>query len=144
MDLNRIKDFKTELLYANGINVGGTISSYKPPRPTNFRKGTRVIHGYTYFQNNSTSDCIIDFTIAFNIKGRTEAETEENISKFLKFRNKYSERFIFIDEFGVIYKGYLQNKYDIVTPVEGDIYYIGLELLCNHDVSGWVKDNDKV
>ncbi|PRR77697.1 hypothetical protein CLLI_22610 [Clostridium liquoris] len=144
MDLGRIKDFKLDLLYEDGTNTGAVISSYKPPRPAYFRKGIRTIDGYTYFQKDIKSDCIIDFTIAFQIKGKTDSETLSNINKFIKFRNRYTERFIFIDEFGTTYKGYFQNKYDLDTPIEGDIYYINLELLCNHEVSGWVKDNGKV
>ncbi|WP_142415490.1 hypothetical protein [Clostridium culturomicum] len=144
MDLDRIKDFKIDLLYEDGSNAGGEITNYKPPRPTHFRKGTKAIHGYTYFQNNSTSDCVIDFTIVFQIKGESGQETKSNIEKFLKFRNSYKERFTLIDEFGIKYKGYIQNKYELDTPIEGDIYYISIELLCNHDVSGWVSDNAKV
>ncbi|MGU9539652.1 hypothetical protein ACQX0N_11875 [Clostridium tepidum] len=144
MDLNRIKDFKLDLLYEDGTNVGGIISNYKPPRPAHFRKGIRTIDGYTYFQKDITSDCIISFSITFQIKGKDDKETESNIKKFIKFRNNYGSRFIFVDEFGTKYKGYFQNKYDIDTPIEGDIYYIGLEMLCNHEVSGWVKDNGKV
>ncbi|NFH48306.1 hypothetical protein FC976_14040, partial [Clostridium sporogenes] len=70
--------------------------------------------------------------------------TQSNITKFLNFRKNYSGKFIFVDEFGIQYKGYLQNKFEIDTPIEGDIYYINLELLCNHEASGWVKDNGKM
>ncbi|HCL4548931.1 hypothetical protein EXM36_07815 [Clostridium botulinum] len=144
MDLNRIKDFKVDLLYEDGKNTGGVITNYKPPRPAYFRKGIRTVQGYTYFEKNIKSDCIIEFTVVFNIKGENDEETQSNITKFLDFRKNYSGRFIFVDEFGIQYKGYLQNKFEIDTPIEGDIYYINLELLCNHEASGWVKDNGKV
>lgn len=140
MDITRLKAFNIDLKYIDGADTGGVITNYKPPRPAYFRKAVRTISGYTKFQDNVKSDCIIEFTVAFQIKGETDEETQENASKYLEFVKRYSERFILINEFGVTYKGYLQDKFEPETPVEGDIYYIATQMLCNHDVSGWVSD----
>ena len=56
-----------------------------------------------------------------------ETHTLEQIKRFKEFRNKYIERFIFIDEFGTEYRGYFQGNFDIDTPIEGDIYYMSIE-----------------
>ncbi|WPC42966.1 hypothetical protein [Clostridium sp. JS66] len=144
MDISRLKDFVVELFYDDGTETGGIISNYKPPRPAYFRKGVRTISGYTQFQDNVKSDCIIEFMISFQIKGNTDVETEANAQKYMKFIQKYSQRFILKNEFGIIYKGYIQNKFDLNTPIEGDIYYINVEMLCNHDISGWVSDLDGI
>lgn len=143
--VENLEEFKQSLLYDNdGSDTGASITNYKPPRPPYFRKGTRTIGGYTQFQDEICSDCIIEFTAVFPIKGDYDAQTEENIDKFLKFRKNYSQRFRFIDEFGTVFKGYIQDKFDIDTPVEGDIYYISISLLCNHDVSGWTSDDSSL
>ncbi|AKA70129.1 hypothetical protein [Clostridium scatologenes] len=144
MDITRLKDFKVELFYEDGIETGGIISSYKPPHPAYFRKGVRTISGYTQFQDNIKTDCIIEFTISFQIKGENDTETETNAKKYLDFIERYSKRFILKNEFGIIYKGYIQNKFDLSTPIEGDIYYINVEMLCNHDISGWVSDSNGI
>ncbi|MBC2579998.1 hypothetical protein [Clostridium sp. DJ247] len=144
MDISRLKDFQIDLLYEDGSETGGVINNYKPPKPAYFRKGTRTIGGYTQFQNNTASDCIIDFTIVFQIKGNTDIETVANAQKYMKFIQNYANRFILINEFGIVYKGYIQNKFDLNTPIEGDIYYIDVELLCNHSVTGWVSDDDSL
>jgi hypothetical protein len=138
---DRLKEFKLELQYEDGSDTKGIITNYKPPRPVYFRKGTRTIGGYTQFQNNVASDCVIEFTVAFQIRGDSEAETLDNIETFKKFRENYANRFIFIDEFQTTYKGYIQDKFDLETPVEGDIYYISTQLLCSHPVTGWVSDD---
>lgn len=139
-DISRLDDFKVELQYSNGANTGGTITNYKPPRPAYFRKAVRTISGYSQFQDNVKSDCIVEFTVVFQIKADTDIEIQSNVQKYLDFVSRFSERFILINEFGIPYKGYIQNKYDLDTSIEGDIYYISIEMLCNHDVSGWVSD----
>ena len=142
MDISRLNEFNIQLLYSDGADTGAAITNYKPPRPAYFRKAVRTVSGYSQFQDNVRSDCIIEFTAAFQIKGNTDAETQVNAQKYLEFVKRYSERLTLINEFGITYKGYLQNKFDLDTTIEGDIYYISLEMLCNHDVSGWVSDND--
>ncbi len=141
-DISRLDAFDIELQYSNGVNTGGVITNYKPPRPAYFRKAVRTISGYSQFQDNIKSDCIVEFTVVFQIKGETDAETQVNAQKYLEFVSRYAERFILINEFGIPYKGYFQNKYDLDTSIEGDVYGIAIEMLCNHDVSGWVSDDN--
>lgn len=138
----RLEGFNIQFLYSDGSDTGAVITNYKPPRPAYFRKGIRTISGYTQFQENVKSDCIVEFTAAFQIKGETDAETQSNAQKYLTFLTRCTERFTLINELGVTYKGYIQEKFDPDTPIEGDIYYISTELLCNHDISGWVSDDD--
>lgn len=142
MDIPRLEGFNIQFLYSDGTDTGAIITNYKPPRPAYFRKGIRTISGYTQFQENVKSDCIIEFTAAFQIKGNTDAETQANAQKYLNFLSRCTERFTLINELGVTYKGYIQEKFDPDTPIEGDIYYISTQLLCNHDISGWVSDDD--
>ena len=142
MDISRLNEFNIQLLYSDGADTGAVITNYKPPRPAYFRKTVRTVSGYSQFQDNVKSDCIIEFTAAFQIKGNTDAETQVNAQKYLNFLRKCTERLTLVNEFGILYKGYLQDHFEPSTPVEGDIYYIATQLLCNHDVSGWVSDND--
>lgn len=145
MDLNRLKIFKCNLLYENGEETGAIITNYTPAVPVSLRPCVKTVHGFSYFQNNKKqSDCKIKFQAAFQVRGLSENETRDNINKLLQFRRSYQDRFIFKDEFGILYKGYFNSNYEITTPIEGDIYYFSLELLCNHDVAGWVKDNEKI
>lgn len=141
-DISRLDDFKVELQYSDGANTGGTITNYKPPRPAYFRKAVRTVSGYSQFQDNVKSDCIVEFTVVFQIKADTDAETQANAQRYLEFVSRYTERFILVNEFGIPYKGYFQEKYDLDTTIEGDIYYIAVQMLCNHSVSGWVSDSD--
>lgn len=129
-------DFNLQLKYDNGINTGAIITNYKPPVPTQMRKGNKSLTGYTVFQLPVKSDTLIKFSVAF------ETHTLEQIKRFKEFRNKYTERFIFIDEFGTEYRGYFQGNFDIDTPIEGDIYYISIEMLCPCPITGWEKGLD--
>ena len=144
MDSTRLKNFDVNVNYIDGSAIGGVVSSYKPPRPAYFRKVVRTISGYSQFQDNICSDCIIELTLAFQIKGDTPEETQANALKYLEFVSRYSERFIFTNEFGILYKGYFQDKFEPDTPIEGDIYYISTQMLCNHSVTGWVSDSSGV
>ncbi|MGY0372471.1 hypothetical protein [Clostridium sp. JNZ J1-5] len=114
-----------------GTEVQGVITNYKPPVPVLNNKGNKVLLGYTHFQEGIKADTNIKFSIAFDIN------TEIDKENFKEFRSKYNEYFYFKDEFNTIYKGKFVNTYDIDMPIEGDIYYIGLELLCGHDISGY-------
>jgi hypothetical protein len=136
MDLNRTKEFIIEFKYDNGIDVGATVCNYKPPVPTNLRKGNKSLRGYTIFQDYRKSDTLIKFSLAF------ETKTTEQKLKFLEFRRRYYERFILIDEFGVEFRGYLQGSMETGTPIEGDIYYISCELLCPCPLTGWSDSNE--
>lgn len=134
MRLDRVNNFNIDFKYDDGSNVGGIVCKYKPPIPVSLSQGNKSLHGYTIFQDKSKSDTKIKFSIAF------ETKTEEQINKFLKFRTNVDERFIFIDEFGIEFRGYLVGNLDIDTPIEGDIYYISLEMLCACSLDGWKGD----
>lgn len=128
-------DFNLQLKYDNGVDTGAIITNYKPPVPVTLRKGNKSLRGYTIFQEPIKSDTLIKFSVAF------ETHTPEQIVKFKTFRSKYTERFIFIDEFNTEYRGYLQGGLSLETPIEGDIYYMSCELLCPCGIEGW-KDGD--
>lgn len=117
-----------------GTEVQGVITNYKPPVPVINNKGNKVLLGYTHFQEGLKADTKIKFSIAFDIN------TQEDINNFKLFRSRYNEYFYFKDELGTLYKGKLVNSYDINMPIEGEIYYISLELLCGHDISGYVEE----
>ncbi|EQB3101457.1 hypothetical protein ACYIU4_002820 [Clostridium botulinum] len=128
-------DFNLQLKYDNGVNTGAIITNYKPPVPTQMRKGNKSLTGYTVFQEPVKSDTLIKFSVAF------ETHETEQIAKFKTFRKRYTERFIFIDEFGTEYRGYFQGNFDLTTPIEGDIYYMSCELLCPCGIEGWIDSN---
>jgi hypothetical protein len=138
----KLKEFDIHLLYDDGTDTGAVITNYKPAYPVYYRKGVRTISGYTQFQKTFKTDCMLEFTLAFPIKGESDEETQKNIETYLTFLNRYFERLTLINEFAVTYKGYIQEQFEQSTPVEGDIYYISVHLLCNHDVSGWTGDNN--
>ncbi|MBM7869296.1 hypothetical protein JOC70_000765 [Clostridium pascui] len=131
-------EFNLVLKYDNGIDTGATITNYKPPTPVTLRKGNKSLTGYTVFQDAVKSDTLIKFSVAF------ETHTPDQIVQFKNFRNKYTERFIFIDEFGTEYRGYFQGNFDLDTPIEGDIYYISCELLCPCGIEGWAGDSSEL
>lgn len=138
MDLNRLKEFNIDFKYDDGSNVGGIVCKYKPPIPASLRQGNKSLHGYTIFQDKSKSDTKIKFSVAF------ETKTEEQIDNFLKFRTNFNERFVLIDEFRIEFRGYLSGNLDIDTPIEGDIYYISLEMLCPCGLDGWKGENNEL
>lgn len=144
MDLSRRRNFLVELFYEDMSPTGGYIIDYKPPKPTSFRKGVKAIHGYTYFQEDVFSDCEIGFTIVFQIDDESEVEVTKNIDKYIKFIKNYGSRFVLKDEFGRLFKGHFQGEFNVETPVEGDVYHISVKMLCNHEITGWVKDNEKL
>lgn len=132
-----LKDFKTSLSYfSDWKDTGAIITKYKPARPANFRQGVQTISGYTKFQQNYNSDCIVEFTLAFQIKANTEGETQKNIQNYYDFLCRSSEKFVFSSELGRTYVGYIQDKFEQDTPIEGDIYYIATELYCPHNIGG--------
>ncbi|MBU3171349.1 hypothetical protein [Clostridium estertheticum] len=113
-----------------GTEVLGTIANYKPPCPVLNNKGNKVLLGYTHFQEGIKADTQIKFSIVFDIN------TVEDINNFKKFRSKYNEYFYFKDELDTLYRGKFVGTYEIDSPIEGDIYYIALEMLCGHDIAG--------
>ncbi|MBU3208515.1 hypothetical protein KPL28_02560 [Clostridium algidicarnis] len=129
-------NFNLQLKYDNGIDTGAIMTNYKPPVPIQMRKGNKSLRGHTVFQDPIKSDTLIKFSVAF------ETHTPGQIIKFKEFRNKYNERFIFVDEFGTEYRGYFQGSFDLNTPIEGDIYYMGCELLCPCAIDGWEVGDD--
>lgn len=131
-------EFTLQLKYDNGVNTGAIITNYKPPVPTQTRKGNKTLIGYTVFQDEVESDTLIKFSVAF------ETHTTEQIAQFKRFRSKYNERFILIDEFKTEYRGYFQNKLDADTPIEGDIYYMSIEMLCPCPLTGWKGDSNEL
>ena len=135
MDLDRVKNFNIDFKYDDGSNVGGIVCKYKPPVPTNLRQGNKALHGNTIFQDKNKSDTKIKFSVAF------ETKKEDQINNFLKFRTKFQERFIVVDEFGIEFRGYLSGNLDIDTPIEGDIYYVSLEMICPCGLDGWEGDS---
>ena len=131
-------DFNLQLKYDNGTDTGAVITNYKPPVPVTLRKGNKSLTGYTVFQDAVKSDTLIKFSVAF------ETNTQQAINRFKEFRNRYTERFIFIDEFGTEYRGYFQGNFDLDTPIEGDIYYMSCELLCPCPITGWNGDSNEL
>ncbi|WP_039282113.1 hypothetical protein [Clostridium massiliodielmoense] len=130
-------DYKEPKLYyctpngGKGAEVKCIITNYNPPVPILNTVGNKSLLGYTHFQEELKADTKIKFSIAFDIN------TQKDIDNFKEFRSRYSEYFYFVDELNTTYKGKLVNEYNIEMPIEGDIYYIQLEILCGHDIVGY-------
>lgn len=135
-------DYKEPKLYYStgngkiGVQVPCCITNYKPPVPILNRKGNKVLLGYTHFQEKLKSDTAVRFTAAFDINSKKDQED------FKTFRKRYNEIFYFQDEMETLYKGVFQNSYDVETPIEGDIYYVSLEMVCPHDINGYVEGEE--
>lgn len=118
------------LFYFDGTEVNGVITNYKPPVPIFKSIKNKPLKGNTRFQTiNTKNDTKIKFSIAFNI-----ADCGKDAYK--RFISNYGNVFKFIDEWGDTYTGKFEDNIDIDTPIEGDIYYIALEMFCNCEVGG--------
>ncbi|KEI05684.1 hypothetical protein G8V03_12155 [Clostridium botulinum D/C] len=137
MDYREPKLYYSDENGEKSVQVQCIVTNYKPPVPILNTVGNKPLLGFTHFQDELKSDTKINFSIAFDIN------TQQDIDNFKEFRIRYSEYFYFVDELNTIYKGKLVNEYNIDMPIEGDIYYVQLELLCGHDISGY-KEGDTI
>lgn len=122
-------DYNEPQLLCEGVKIDCTITVYTPPIPSVKRIVNKPLNGYSKFQAIGGTDTLIDFTVAFNIENGNAADYKSFISNFNK-------QFTFIDEWGKQYSGYLQGDLHITNPVEGDIYYIQVQMLCPCDAGG--------
>lgn len=114
-----------KLYYADsGDEVPCTITNYKPPRPVIKRIANKPLSGHSRFQIVANCDTSIKFSIVFNI------ESQGDINEYIRFMDNYNSAFIFQDEFNRRYAGLLEGDFDVTSPIEGDIYYISVEMLC--------------
>ncbi len=123
-------DYNEPKLYADGNLINCTITNYKPPRPVIQRIANKPLNGYSKFQIVGQCDTLITFTVVFNI------ETMDDVNAYKSFMSSYNKEFTFIDEWNKSYTGFLQGDWDMASPIEGDVYYIGVEMLCPCDVGG--------
>ncbi|EKQ52750.1 MULTISPECIES: hypothetical protein [unclassified Clostridium] len=119
-----------KLFYEDGSEVNGVVTNYKPPLPSFNTIKNKPLKGNTRFQTiNGKNDTKIRFTLAFNI-------IDCGKDSYKKFLIHYGDLFKFKDEWGYTYTGRLEPSMDIDMPIEADIYYIAVEMLCNCEVSG--------
>ena len=122
--------YDLKLYYEDGTEVNGVITNYKPPLPSFKVIKNKPLKGNTRFQKiNGQNDARIKFSVVFDI-------SECGSSAYIKFMNHYHDLFKFVDEWGRYYTGHLETGIDIDMPIEGEIYYIGVEMHCNCEVSG--------
>lgn len=123
-------NYELRMYYEDGTEVKGVITNYKPPLPSFKLIKNKPLKGNIRFQKiNGKNDTVIKFSVVFDISECGETE-------YLKFISHYLDLFKFKDEFGRFYTGRLNNSMDVDMPIEGEIYYIGVEMLCNCEVSG--------
>lgn len=119
-----------QLFYEDGSEVNGVITNYKPPIPSFRIIKNKPIKGNTRFQTlKGKNDTKIKFSVAFNI-------IDSGTASYKKFMSHYGDLFQFIDEWGDTYTGRIETNLDIDMPIEADIYYISVEMLCNCEVTG--------
>ena len=119
-----------KLYFEDGSLVEGVITNYTPPIPIINLIKHKPLKGNTHFQKiKGKSETQIKFSLAFSIKDCGKPA-------YKKFLSHHYDLFSFHDEDGLIYTGRIVNDPSNDMPVEGDIYYVGVELLCNCEVSG--------
>lgn len=116
-----------KLYYENSVIVNGTITNYKPPVPVFKLISNKPLNGNLKFQHIGKGDTTIKFSIAFNISDCGKDE-------YKKFLRNYSKQFTFVDEWGDHYVGRLKENIEINNPIEGDIYYVSVEMICNCEI----------
>ncbi|PJI07039.1 MULTISPECIES: hypothetical protein [Clostridium] len=125
-------DYNEPQLLCEGTKVNCTITDYTPPKPSIKRIANKTLNGHSKFQQVGGTDCLIDFTVVFNIE-------DGNITDYKNFMASFYKEFTFIDEWGYNYTGYMQGDWQVKNPIEGDIYYIPVEMICpcNAGTAGW-------
>lgn len=123
-------EYNLQLYYEDGSKVNGVITNYIPPLPSFNLIKNKPLKGNTRFQMiNGKNDTKIKFSVAFDISECGEDE-------YKKFMKHYKDLFKFIDEWGSNYTGRIEPSTSMDMPIEGEIYYIGVEMLCNCEVDG--------
>jgi hypothetical protein len=119
-----------KLFYEDNSQVDCVITNYTPPTPVIKLIKNKPLKGNTHFQKiKGKNDTQIKFSVAFNIK-------ECGRPAYRKFLTHYHDLFIFVDEDGINYSGMIDGNLSTDMPIEGDIYYIGITLICNCEVVG--------
>jgi hypothetical protein len=122
--------YDLKLYYEDGTAVNGVIANYKPPLPSFKLIKNKPLKGNTRFQRiNGKNDATIKFSVVFDI-------SECGAQAYKTFMAHYQDLFTFIDEFGRSYTGRLNPSMEMDMPIEDEIYYIGVEMFCNCEVSG--------
>lgn len=119
-----------KIFYEDGGQVNCVITNYTPPTPIAKLIKNKPLKGNTHFQKiKGKNDTRIKCSVVFNIKECTKAE-------YRKFLVHYYDLFTFVDEDNISYTGRISTELSTDMPIEGDIYYIAIELLCNCEVTG--------
>lgn len=119
-----------KLYFEDGSQVDCVITNYTPPTPVTNLIKHKPLKGNTHFQKiKGKSDTQIKFSAAFSIR-------ECGKASYRNFLQHHSDLFSFYDEDNVHYTGRISNNINNDMPIEGDIYYVGIELLCNCEVTG--------
>jgi hypothetical protein len=120
------------LKYEDGTEVMSVITNYTPALPSFKLIKNKPLKGNTHFQTikNGKDDTKIKFSVVFDIANNGV----ESYRKFLAHISK--DVFTFIDEWNYVYRGRLQESLTMDMPIEGDIYYVGVEMICNCEVTG--------
>jgi hypothetical protein len=119
------------LKYEDGTEVMAVITNYTPALPSFKTIKNKPLRGNTHFQRVSKKD---DTKIKFSVVFDIATHGVGSYRKFLAHIGK--DLFTFIDEWNYVYKGMLQENLSMDMPIEGDIYYVGVEMLCNCEVTG--------
>ena len=124
-------EYNLKLYYEDGSEVNGVITNYKPPLPSFKLIKNKPLKGNTRFQSvKGKNDTKIKFSVVFDISNHGK----NSYKKFLAHAGV--DLFTFIDEWNYIYTGRIQYNMSMNMPIEGDIYYVGVEMICNCEVSG--------
>lgn len=119
------------LKYEDGSEVMAVITNYTPAVPSFKIIKNKPLKGNTHFQKiRGKNDTKIKFSVVFDIANHGR----DSYKKFMLHIG--TDLFTFIDEWNYTYTGMLQESVSMDMPIEGDIYYVGVEMLCNCEVSG--------
>lgn len=122
--------YDLKLYYEDGTMVNCVIANYQPPVPSFTRIKNKPLKGNTRFQTiKGANDSTLKFSVVFDI-------SECGKAAYQKFMNHYNDIYSFYDEYGRKYTGMLSANFDMDMPIEDEIYYVGVEMFCNCEVTG--------
>lgn len=118
------------LYYEDGSEVNAVITNYTPALPFFKLIKNKPLKGSTHFQKiKGKNDTKMKFSLVFDIATHGK-------DSYKKFLLHYYDLFKFEDEWGYWYTGRLEESMSMDMPIEGDIYYVGVEMLCSCEVDG--------
>lgn len=105
-----------------GRDLNGTVSTYKPPKPSGGITSTQTLRGFTRYQQMAERDTEINFSMMFGGPA------------FIDFLANINSPFYFIDEFGICYRGIFPEEISPESPALNTLYVVSLRMIAPQKV----------